>query len=129
MSSGTKFEKPTYPSYNGLGRSALIAGVLPLVPTIIVGASAVLGALGLQVLIGPAGLLFALLAVPALLFLKSICETDDQAIPMLRKEVMCWLSRKFGNGHLWNNTYTFTPVKYGRRLHVYQRHFEKPTRH
>lgn len=128
MNSGTKFEKPVYPSYNGLGRTALIAGVLPLIPTIIVGVIAVLGALVLQGVMGPAGLLFVLLAIPVLLFLKSICETDDQAMGMLSKEIMCWFQTKTGNGHLWNNTYTLTPVKYGRQLHVYQRPFEKPTR-
>jgi len=121
------YQKPVYPSYNGLARTALIGGALPLVPTILVGIGAVLGALVLQAVIGPAGLLFVLLVIPVLLFLKFICETDDKAMTILWMEIKCHFSRV--NAHLWNNTYTFTPIKYGSHFHVYKRAFEKTTGH
>jgi len=128
MSTETKFEKPTYPSYNGLARTALIMGALPLIPTILVCVIAVLGALALQAWIGPAGLLFALFAVPILFFLRLICETDDRAMSILWLEIKCWFAGFFlSNSSLWNNTYTFTPVKYGCHFHVYKRSFEKTT--
>lgn len=122
MSQEKKFEKPLYPSYNGLARTALIMGALPLVPTILVGIVTILGALVLQAFIGPAGLLFAALSLPILFFLADICATDDRAMEILWLEITCWAGRR--NTSLWNNTTTFTPLKYGSQFNVYKRTFE-----
>ncbi len=120
-----KFIKPEYPSYNGLARTALIMGAFPLVPTVLICIAAILIALILQAFIGPAGLLFVLLAVPVLFFLKSVCETDDRAMSILWLEIKTWSKR--ANTRFWNNTYTLTPIKYGHHHHVYKRFFENST--
>jgi type IV secretion system protein VirB3 len=62
-------DKTLYPSYAGLGRTAMIWGV-PLIPTLFVFAAAVFAALLGAATMGPGGLLFAVPSIPVFLFFK-----------------------------------------------------------
>jgi type IV secretion system protein VirB3 len=115
-------EKTLYPSYAGLGRTAMIWGV-PLIPTLFVFAVAVFAALLGAATMGPGGLLFAVPSIPIFLFFKRICETDDQALRILWLEFLCVLDRSLAR--CFGNTYTLAPMQYGRRLANYKRPFEK----
>jgi type IV secretion system protein VirB3 len=119
-------EKKKYSSYNGMARSAMVWGI-PLIPGLVVFTTFIIGALLLQVVIGSAGLFFAVLGIPILLYCKFLCETDDQAIRMLVLEVWCYFQRRSSAG--FGKTYTLAPIKYGRKVDVYKRLFEKPARH
>ena len=115
-------EKTLYPSYAGLGRTAMIWGV-PLIPTLFVFAVAVFAALLGAATMGPGGLLFAVPSIPVFMFFKRICATDDQALRILWLEFLCFLDRSLAR--CFGNTYTLAPMQYGRRLANYKRPFEK----
>lgn len=110
-----------YPSYNGLARNAMIFGV-PLLPAIFTFIFFVLATLFLTMVMGPGGLLLALPAIPIFLFMRTICETDDQALRIIGLELY-WFMHRF-RSHI-PKTLTMTPIKYGRVTDVYKRHFQK----
>lgn len=106
-------DKKTYPAYAGLDRTAAIWGI-PLMPLLAIVCTAVILAVVGGAVFGPGGLLFGVPAIPVLLFFKHICETDDQALRILFLEVRCVLDRR--NTKCFGNTYTLTPLRYGRQL-------------
>lgn len=113
-----------YPSYNALGRVAMLGGA-PLVAVISIAlASLIIGVLG-AALLGVGGMLLGAIGLPFYLYCRHVCETDDQALRITALELWCWLSRR--NSRHFGNTYTLAPMKYGRDHHVYQRYFAKPT--
>jgi len=114
-------DKTLYPSYAGLGRTAMIWGV-PLIPTLFVFAAAVLSALVGAATLGPGGLLFAVPSFPVFLFFKRICVTDDQALRILLLEAWCVFDRALAR--CFGNTYTLAPMQYGRQLANYTRPFD-----
>jgi type IV secretion system protein VirB3 len=118
-------EKAKYPSYNGLSRVAMFWGVPLMAIVVIATACLLIGAIAAAFL-GVGGILFAAIGFPFLLYLKQICETDDQALRITLLEIQCRLSRR--NGKQFGNTYTLSPIQFGRREHVYQRYFIQPTR-
>jgi len=120
-------ERRLYSSYAGLGRVAMIWGI-PLMAALIVFALSVIAALLGAFLFGPGGFCLAVPGVPVLIFFREICATDDQALRVLAFEVMCFVSR--ANARFFGNTYTLGPMKYGYRLDVFRRAFERtPARH
>lgn len=113
--------KTEYPSYNGLSRVALFWGVPLMAIVCIVLAGLLIGVFG-AMLMGIGGALFGAVGIPFLLYLKQICENDDQAFRIAVLEIWCRINRR--NGKHFGNTYTLTPMQYGRRSHVYKRYFE-----
>lgn len=113
-----------YASYNALGRVAMLGGA-PLVAVIVIALlSLFIGVLG-AVFLGVGGMLFGAVGYPFYLYCKQLCETDDQALRIAAFELWYWLQKVFSNAKLFGNTYTLSPMKYGRNHHVYQRYFEK----
>jgi type IV secretion system protein VirB3 len=116
--------KDQYPSYNGLSRVAMFWGV-PLMAIVVISTACLLiGAVG-AFFLGVGGILFASVGFPVLLYLKQICETDDQALRITLLEIKCRFGRR--NAKQFGNTYTLSPIQYGRREHVYKRYFIQPT--
>lgn len=112
-------EQAQYPSFNALSRVAMVAGV-PLVALIMVSLTCmVLGVIAAS-FIGVGGIFFAVIGVPILAYIRQISESDDQAMRITMFEVRCWLTRR--NAKLFGNTYTLSPMRYGRRKNVYKRH-------
>lgn len=115
--------KPLYPAYAGLGRVAMFWGV-PLMPALGVFVGSVVSALTGAAIFGPGGLLLVVLGIPALVFFRHVCETDDQALRILWFEAQSCLART--NAGLFGGTFTLAPMQYGRSLHVYAHAFERP---
>lgn len=116
--------KVEYPSYNGLSRVALYWGVPLMAIVFIVMISLVIAVLAAMFL-GIGGILFGAVGLPFLLYLKQICETDDQALRITVLEIWCRITRR--NGKNFGGTYTLSPMQYGRRAHVYQRYIKEST--
>ncbi|MHA6896359.1 VirB3 family type IV secretion system protein [Ralstonia pseudosolanacearum] len=112
-----------YSAYAGLGRVAMRWGI-PLMPLLIVAGTFVLIALVAGALMGPGGLLFGGLAIPILLFMRRLCETDDQALRILWLEVLCVVRRR--SWRMFGRTLTLAPIRYGQHLSVYRRPFRRP---
>jgi len=111
-------EKTKYPSYNGLSRVAMWWGI-PLMAIVIIAIVSLMTAVVASIFLGPGGLLFGAVGLPFLLYLKQICETDDQAFRITVLQIICKLKKK--NGKRFGNTYSILPMQFGRRNHVYQR--------
>lgn len=118
-------DKDKYPSYNGLSRVAMSWGV-PLMAVVIIATACLLIAAVAAFFLGVGGILFASVGIPFALYLKQICETDDQALRITLLEIKYRFSRR--NGKQFGNTYTLSPIQYGRREHVYKRYFIQPAR-
>jgi len=113
-------EKQTaYPSFNALSRVAMVWGI-PIVALILVALASMLLAVIAAAFIGVGGIFFAVVGVPVLLFIKQISENDDQALRIAVLEFRCRLMRR--NAKLFGNTFTLSPMRYGRRKHAYKRH-------
>lgn len=119
-------QAPTeYISYNGLGRSPTIWGI-PYMAGLFIVSGSMLGGLTLGTFIGGAGWLFALIGVPVLLFIKSLCTNDDKAVQILMLEVKWTLIRLMTqNGKYYGGTLAIVPTTYGRRYKNVKRYFEK----
>lgn len=115
-------ERRLFSSYAGLGRVAMVYGI-PLMPALIVVSLAVMAGMIGGSLFGPGGFCFAVPAIPVLMFFRKLCATDDQALRVLGFEVMCFLGRS--NARLFGGTYTLAPLKYGLRLDIYRRAFQR----
>ncbi|WP_346825074.1 VirB3 family type IV secretion system protein (plasmid) [Ralstonia solanacearum] len=115
-------EKPKYSAYAGLGRVASWRGI-PLMALLIIAGTFAFIALVAGALMGPGGLLLGGLAIPILLFIRRMCETDDQALRILWLEVLCVLRRR--SWRMFGRTLTLAPIRYGQHLSVYRRPFRK----
>jgi type IV secretion system protein VirB3 len=115
-------ERTLYPSFEGLNRTAMIAGV-PLFPALITGCSSLMASMIGGFVLGPGGLLIGTAGVPIFLFLRHVCETDDQALRLFWLELRCWLDRRCVS--MFGKTYTLGPMRYGRALDVYTRSFSR----
>ncbi|NRO99323.1 type IV secretion system protein VirB3 [Paraburkholderia sp. NMBU_R16] len=113
-------ERTLYPSFGGLNRIAMIWGV-PLFPALIVACSSLMASMFGGFVLGPGGLLIGTAGVPVFLFLRHICETDDQALRLFWLEFRCWLERRIVS--VFGKTHTLAPMRYGRSLEVYTRSF------
>lgn len=117
--------KTEYPSLNGLSRVAMFYGIPLMAVVVIAVVSMVVGVVS-TMFMGIGGFLFGLVGVPVLIYIKQVCETDDQALRIAWLEFRCWLTRVFSTRI--GETYTLSPMQYGRRKHVYKRYFKEPTR-
>lgn len=116
-------DKDQYSSYNGLSRVPMIRGVPLLAGVVILLICLVVGFAG-ALMFGIGGILFAGIGIPIFFYIKKISETDDQALRITFLELWCRLTRR-GSRH-YGNTYTLSPMQYGRRNHVYKRYFKLP---
>ena len=111
-----------YATYNALGRQAMIFGV-PVVGLAVSGFVLVMATmLAMPFLQGRALLILALL-IPIFIGLRTVCETDDQALRIYAYEIK-WFFRK-KNTKMFNNTTTVIPTKYGRQNSDFQRFFQQ----
>ena len=78
--------------------------------------------LAMPFLQGRALLILALL-IPIFIGLRTVCETDDQALRIYAYEIK-WFFRK-KNTKMFNNTTTVIPTKYGRQNSDFQRFFQQ----
>lgn len=117
----------SYISYNGLGRNPSVWGVPYMTGLLLMGVT-LLGGMLLSNVIGLGGWLFALLGIPLVLFVKSICANDDKAVGILILELKWVLIKAVsGNAKFNGGTLTFAPITYGRKLKNVKRYFEKTT--
>lgn len=110
-----------FPTYGGLARQAMVAG-LPLMPTAMVMGASTIIAMILMIIIGGKGLLVLLLVVPILLAFKSLSANDDQALAMIGLELQLLFKKR--NGACFNNNFSILGAKLGRTRHDYQRFFK-----
>lgn len=115
-------ERTLYPSFGGLNRIAMIWGV-PMFPALIIGCTSLITSMIGGFVLGPGGLLIGAAGVPIFLFLRHVCETDDQALRLFWLEFRCWLERR--RVSVFGKTYTLAPTRYGRSLDLYIRSFAR----
>ncbi len=119
-----KHDEVGYPTFNALGRAAMILGI-PVIPlALVMGGSLALTMLMLSVLKGKA-LLFMLIPIPVVIFMKTVSSKDDQALKIIGYELMCWFYRR--NASFFNGTTTILATHFGRNLNDYQRFVEQHT--
>lgn len=111
-------QKELYPSYNGLSRVAMWWGI-PLMAVVATFTICMAIALIGSIFWGVGGLFLGCVGLPVLLYLKQICETDDQAFRITMLDLWIFVSRR--NKRHFGSTYTLSPMQYGRRPHVYKR--------
>jgi len=112
-------KRKEYPSFNALSRVAMWWGI-PLVAVIMAGlACLVIGVVGAAI-VGVGGIFFAVVGLPVLLFIRQISANDDQAVRIFLLEIRCRLKRR--NAKRFGNTFTLSPIRFGRRKNVYS-HF------
>lgn len=116
-------DKQLYPAYTGLSRVAM-AGGIPLLALLAVGGFFGIAAVICAAIVGPGGLLVATAALPILLFIRHLCETDDQAMRILGFEILCAFQRV--KCTLYGKSLTLAPMQYGQRLSIYRNAFRKP---
>jgi type IV secretion system protein VirB3 len=106
-----------YMSYIGFGRSPKVWGV-PYMAGLFIMCISLLPGLFLGVFIHAVGWLFApMVGIPLVLYVKVLCETDDQALRILRLELKWTILKKMGgNSDLYGGTLTMAPTSYGRKL-------------
>lgn len=112
-----------YSSLNGLGRTAMIAGV-PLIPVIIIVVGFVFLSFLLQIFFGAIAFLSIIFLIPIFIFLRQITATDDRALRIFWLEMLCVLKRK--NYNIFGNTLTFLASEYGANVKAIKSYFEKP---
>lgn len=113
-----------FPTYNALGRTALVFGV-PLVPFAALVGSFLVLTMFLFTFIGGKALWVMTLPLPLVFLMKTISKTDDRALSVLGYEVYCFFYRR--NARIFNQTNTILGIHYGKRLNDYQRFFEQCT--
>ena len=124
MQDDKQYEKKGYPTFNALGRAALVLGI-PVIPlALVMGGSLALTMLLMSVLKGKA-LLFMLIPIPVVIFMKTVSSNDDQALKIIGYELMCWFYRR--NAAIFNGTTTILATHFGRNLNDYQRFVEQHT--
>ncbi|MDO1509548.1 MULTISPECIES: VirB3 family type IV secretion system protein [unclassified Neisseria] len=111
-----------HPTFNGLNRQAMMFGIpLQAVATCLF--SGMMFSLPMTYFLGWRALLFLLLPLPFLAFLRTICANDDQALRIYYYEVMYFLRRR--NAKMFNGTNTILATKFGRQQSDYQRFIEE----
>lgn len=115
-------ERTLYPSFAGLNRIATI-GRVPMFPALIIGCTSLIASMIAGFVLGPGGLLIGSAGVPIFLFLRHVCENDDQALRLFWLEFRCWLDRRLVS--IFGKTHTLAPMRYGRSLEVYTRSFSR----
>jgi type IV secretion system protein VirB3 len=113
-------ERTLYPSYAGLNRIAMIAGV-PMFPALFIACLSLLASMACGFVLGPGGLLVGAAGVPIFVFFRHVCATDDQALRLVWLELGCWLDR--WRVSVFGKTYTLAPMRYGRDVGIYMRSF------
>ncbi|CAB3772055.1 VirB3 family type IV secretion system protein [Paraburkholderia humisilvae] len=113
-------ERTLYPSYAGLNRIAMIAGV-PMFPALVVGCVSLIASMTGGFVLGPGGLLIGAAGVPIFVFFRHVCANDDQALRLVWLEFRCRLERR--RVSMFGKTYTLAPMRYGRDAGVYKRLF------
>jgi type IV secretion system protein VirB3 len=105
-----------YKSFNGLGRPPMTWGV-PYMAGLFIMCASMLPGLFLGVFIHPAGWLFTpVVGIPLVIYVRILCETDTQALRILRVEIK-WaiLKRMGGNSQFYGGTFGIAPMSYGRK--------------
>lgn len=123
MSSEQSNERRKYSSLNGLGRTAMIAGI-PLIPAIIVLAVFLSISFVLQIFFGIVAFLSVIFLIPILFFMRQLTATDDGALRVFGLEMLCIIKRK--NYKLFGKTLTFLSSEYGANVKSTKSHFIKP---
>jgi type IV secretion system protein VirB3 len=112
-----------YMSFNGMGRSPMLWGI-PYMAGLMIVSLSLLPAMALGTYVHGMGWSFALIAVPLLIFARSMCSTDDKALEMLGKELKWALIKAMsGNAKYHGGTLTLTPTSYGRKKVNVERNF------
>ncbi len=113
-----------FPTFNALGRSALVAGI-PLIPLVMLSASTLVITMLLLTFLQGKALFFLIIPLPVIFFMKTVSRNDDQALQVIGYELLCWFFRR--NATMFNGTTTFLATQFGRNIHDYQRFFEQRT--
>lgn len=95
---------------------------IPLMAVVVVAAVSMVVGVASTMFLGIGGFPFFLVGVPILIYIKQVCETDDQALRIAWLEFRCWVTRIFSTRI--GQTYTLSPMQFGRRKHVYKRYFK-----
>ena len=112
-----------YSSLNGLGRTAMLAGI-HLIPAICVVVGFVFISFLLQIFFGAIAFLSIIFVFPIVLFLRQVTASDDRALRILGLELLCIFKRR--NYKLFGNTLTFLASEYGANVKAIKQYFEKP---
>ncbi|WP_130305324.1 VirB3 family type IV secretion system protein [Advenella incenata] len=121
-SNETKILDEKFPTFNALGRSALVLGI-PLMPLVLLVGLSLVVTMALLIFIHGKALLFLLIPLPVIVFMKTVSRNDDQALKVIGYELMSWFYRR--NAAFFNGTTTILATQFGRNLHDYQRFFEQ----
>ena len=109
-------------TYGGMARQAMFIGV-PLPSLAVCGFIGMVATFVAMPFLQGSALFFLLLPLPIVLFLRTICATDDQALRIYLFELKWFMHKK--NSKLFNGTLTILSTKFGRELSDYQRFFEQ----
>lgn len=107
-----------YPTFNGMGRSAMMFGI-PIMALVLASVGGAILALIAGTLFGNKGFLVAIVVLPVLLMIRTISAKDDQAIRILGYEMFCLFKRR--NAKLFWKTNTVIGTKLGTSYHDYRR--------
>ena len=110
------------PTFNGMNRRAMVAGI-PLPALAACGLAAVILTMATLPFLEGRALYFLLLPLPVLAFLYTISKHDDQALRVYFYETKYFLRRR--NAKMFNGTNTILATKFGRQQSDYQRIFEQ----
>ena len=110
------------PTFNALNRQAMIFGV-PVVGLAVSGFVLVMATMLAMPFLGGRALLILALLIPIFIGLRTVCETDDQALRIYAYEIK-WFFRK-RNTKMFNGTTTVLPTKFGRQNSDFQRFFQQ----
>jgi len=113
-----------FTTFNALSRSAMVAGI-PLIPLVLLLAGTVVITMLLLTFLKGKALLFLIVPLPVIFFMKTVSRNDDQALQVIGYELLCWYYRR--NAAMFNGTTTFLATQFGRNIHDYQRFFEQRT--
>lgn len=122
MTENIETEQPTF---NGMARQAMVMGV-PLPALAVCGFVCTMAAMMTLPILEGSALFFLALPLPFIMFFRTICANDDQAIRIYMYELKWFLRKK--NSKMFGGTNTILATKFGRQLSDYQRFFEQGSR-
>ncbi len=122
MTENIETEQPTF---NGMARQAMVMGV-PLPALAVCGFVGTMAAMMTLPILEGSALFFLALPLPFIMFFRTICANDDQAIRIYMYELRWFLRKK--NSKMFGGTNTILATKFGRQLSDYQRFFEQGSR-
>lgn len=111
-----------YSSLNGLGRTAMLAGI-PLIPAICIVVGFVFVSFILQIFLGILAFASIFLLIPILIFLRQLTATDDRALRIFGLELLAIFKRR--NYKFFGKTLTFLSSEYGANVKSIKFYFEK----